>query len=259
MVDTSIRRKVEDAGWKIDWAMWDALSPYEKSFFILEFTELKTIEYYEKRLKAIQFDNIGKVLDVACGMGQWSAAMARLGSEITGVDLNTGRLHFSHSLMQSMNLKHNGFHYASMEMMDYPDEQFEGIFCYGSFMFGDVNKTLAEFNRLLKSSGRVYLNANAAGWYLHLLIDRGIKKFDIGMIRTALSMTARTLLNKPKNAIILKKRIEKKFHEYGFHIVAVNSEGCINLNPDHVTLPQATYPATYYGVPSIYEFVLEKK
>jgi ubiquinone/menaquinone biosynthesis C-methylase UbiE len=247
----------KEAGWNIDWDIFDTLSPYEKEFLQLEFTGLKTVKYYKDRLKAIKFDNVGNILDVACGMGQWSVAMAELGNKLTGIDLNTGRLCMAKSLLRQTNEADAKFYYASMESMPVPDQSFDAVFCYGSFMFGHIERTLQEFYRVMKIGGKVYLNANTTGWYLHLFIDRGIKKKNFSMVRASVSMALKTLLGKKQNIIIRKAWIENQFQKHGFKILASGPEGSINLVPG-LQLPPPTYPAEYYGQPSILEYVLEK-
>ncbi|WP_435641549.1 class I SAM-dependent methyltransferase [Micavibrio aeruginosavorus] len=258
MIKDDVKARAESAGWNIKWDTWDALSPYEKSFFEIEFTGIKTVKYYEDRLRAIGFSGMDSVLDVACGMGQWSVALAALNKQATGIDMNVGRLLFANDLSSSMGHPQTRFVYASMEKMDFPSEAFDGVFCYGSFMFGRMDKTLDEFYRLLKKGGRAYINANMVGWYAHLLIDRGLKKRNLSMIRSVLSMAARTLLGKTDKIIVRRRWLETLIKERGFDIIASGGEGAINLNSE-VTLPQPAYPEYYYGLPSILEFVIEKR
>lgn len=254
----AVREKVSQAGWNVDWNTWDCLSSYEKSFFEFEFSGVRTFEYYQHRLSAIEFSGMGSVLDVACGMGQWSAALASLNQRVCGVDVNVGRLLFAYNLAHSMGYPETRFVNASMEAMSFPDESFDGIFCYGSFMFARMDKTLDEFYRILKKGGRAYFNVNATGWYAHLLIDRGIKKKNFSMVRTALSMIARTIIGKTGNIVVRKSWIEGLLHARGFRIVASDIEGTINMNPS-CTLPPPGYPPSFYGMPSILEYVIEKQ
>lgn len=253
----AMQKASHDAGWNVNWDFWRVLSPYEKSFFELEFTDLKSLDYYKTRLKALGFDRLGRVLDVACGMGQWSYALAALNNEPAGIDLNSARLMFALDLVNRGHYKNAGFYYSSMEAMPFESDFFDGLFCYGSFMFGDVDKTLAEFDRLLKPGGKVYLNANTTGWYLHLLIDRGFKKRNWRMVKTSLSIILRTLLGKTQNIVIREDWIRKRFERYGFKILACGAEGTVCLN-SKVELPAPAYPPSYYGRPSILEFVLQK-
>lgn len=253
-----IRPKAENAGWAINWSAWDLLSPYEKSFFALEFSGLRTFSYYLSRLKAIGFTGMESVLDVACGMGQWSMALAELNKTVIGTDINTGRLKFAQDLAATMQKPEAIFSYASMEKMDFPDNSFDGLFCYGSFMFAHMDKTLKEFNRLLKSGGRAYLNANTTGWYLHLFFDRGLKKRNFSMMRSAVFMAGRTIKGETANIIVRRKWLERLIDQSGFNIVASGPEGTVNLNPSQV-LPPSAYPPTFYGMPSILEYVIEKR
>jgi len=250
--------KMQDAGWIFPGDTWDCLSNYDKSFIEHEFSGLKTVSYYEQRLKALGFVNKEKILDAACGMGQWSIAMGNLNKNVIGVDITTTRLLIAQALKQSMKIRNVEFHYASIDKMDnIEDSSCDAIFCYGSFMFAPMDRTLAEFRRVLKHGGRLYLNANSIGWYLHLFIDRGIKQRNLSMMITVLKMSVRTFIRKDSNIIVFRGWLEQIIQKNGYKILAKGLEGDICLDSS-IAPPARTYQKEFYGQPGILEYLIEK-
>lgn len=252
------KKQILDQGWLMDWDAWAALSPYERDFFDIEFNNQRAFRYYLDRLQALGFTNKESVLDIACGMGQWSMALAGLNKSVFGLDINVGRLLFAQRLAGSMGYTNTQFAYGSMERLEVPSQSYEAVFCYGAFMFSDMEKTISEFSRVLKNGGRVYLNANTTGWYIHLFLDRGLKARNLGIMRTVIIMLLRTVLNKKGGIIVRKKWADALFKRAGFRIVSCGIEGTINIG-GLAQIAAPAYPPSFYGFPSILEYVLEKE
>ena len=249
--------KIQEAGWLFPNSIWSCLSEYEKSFAKNEFIEQRSLNYYLTRLESLGFKNQSKVLDAACGMGQWSLALSKLNSHVEGVDINVGRLLVAKSLFEHHGVDNFNFQYSNLENLPYSINSFDAIFCYGAFMFTNMPKTLGEFHRVLKPEGKIYLNANSLGWYLHLLLDPGIKQKNWSIVKSVFKMTARTLLGKKQNIIVTEKWLKKQLELFGFELLKIGTEGSINLNCNHHQ-PDSAYPEKFYGVPAILE-VLAKK
>src|SRR4051812_49116178 len=86
------------AGWRVPGALVAELSEYERDFLRIEMTGLRTRDYYAQRLKMIGFSGDGRVLDAACGIGQWSIALGEVFQNVDGVDINSGRLAVARAL-----------------------------------------------------------------------------------------------------------------------------------------------------------------
>ena len=259
-MDNSIKQAIAKAGWIFSNSVWDCLSDYEKGFVLNEFTAQRSVDYYIRRLKYIGFTGMERVLDAGCGMGQWTLALSYLNKNVIGIDLNTGRLLIARALSNNLGRTNCSFRYSSLEKMTYEPESFDGIFCYGVFMFTHIPKSLSEFRRVLKPGGKLYLNANSTGWCAHLLFDRGIKKKDLSMVKTALRMIARTFMGKKSNIVVRKEWLKKQIKLCDLEIVAIGLEGELGLNKDNDReKPAPAYPKHFYGMPAILEVLAQKR
>ena len=248
----TLQEELTRAGWVVPESTYDCLSDYEKKFIENEFTRINSIGYYEVRLRELGFSGYTSVLDAGCGMGQWSLAMAKLNSHVTGADINVGRLLVAKDIANTMAVKNVKFQFSGAERSPYDDESFDAVFCYSVFMFTHMPSALAEFNRVLKPGGRIYLNVNSFGWYFHLLIDRGIKKLDFTMVKTSLRMLLKTWLGKKRNVMVSPRRLREMLVQAGFEVTAIGPEGTITAEgaPGSV---QSKYPSSFYSYPAVTE------
>lgn len=253
----TLQEELNRAGWAVPESTYDCLSEYEKQFIDLEFTEINTIDYYQSRLQELGFSGFTSVLDAGCGMGQWSLAMARLNSHVTGADINMTRLFVAKDIATTMAIKNVKFQFSGAERSPYDDESFDAVFCYGVFMFTHMPSALAEFKRVLKPGGRLYLNVNSLGWYFHLLIDRGLKKRDFTMVKTVLRMLLKTLLGKKQNVMVSPRRLREMLVQAGFEVTAIGPEGTIT-SEGAPALVQSKYPSSFYGYPAVTEVLALK-
>ena len=245
-------------GWDFPKHVWPCLSQYEKSFVRNEFLGIRTLDYYSARLRTIGFEGMQKVLDAGCGMGQWSIALSRLNQKVEGVDINMGRLLVAQDLAQSMGKKQNcNFSYSSLESLPFEDGSLDGIFCYGTFMFTNMEKTLNEFHRKLGAGGIMYLNANTWGQYAHLLFDRGLRGRNWSLIKSAIKMTLKTFLRPNQNALVRENWLRRKLIKTGFSEVMVGDEGGLQIN-SNVSRVRSAYPSAHYGMRNIIEVVARR-
>lgn len=256
LTDSDLER-IHAAGWNFPPELWATLSNYEKSFAVLEFDGIKTPNYYRERLMALEFAQRGRVLDAACGMGQWANALAELGNEVEGIDLMESRIEVAKALSIAQG-NDCQFQAGSIEKLPFPDCSFDGVFCYGAFMFTSMPLTLSEFARVLKPGGRLYLNGNTWGWYAHLIIDRGIKSGNYSLVRTAIQLIARTIVGRSSQIVITEGWLRKKLQIAGFSVLALEAEGTVSLGAVQASLPPPAYPPSFYGMRSIIELVAER-
>ena len=229
---------------------------YEKDFAAKEMGGKKTPDYYRSRLQNIGFSGLDRVLDAACGIGQWSCALATLNREVVGIDLNADRINAARQLTQDMLVSKCSFSVGPIETLDHPDNSFDAVFCYGAFMFTAMSKTLAEFVRVTRPGGSIYLNGNAVGWYVHLLLDRGIVGGQYRLIMDVGRAVARTILRCDRYRIISLGELRRLAERNGLRVLDTGADGSINL---YATAPvKSTYRASYYGLPAIVELLAEK-
>ena len=101
----------------------------------------------------------GKILDVPCGTGRLSVALAERGYAVTGVDLNTAVLDNGRKDAAERNLR---VEFAQRDMRDLPwPGQFDSAFCFGnsfSYFDDDGNRDFLEaVHAALKPGGRFVL------------------------------------------------------------------------------------------------------
>ena len=248
--------RIRENGWRVSDEIWRSKSAYEKDFAAKELGGRKTPDYYQTRLQQIGFSGLERVLDAACGIGQWSCALAMLNREVVGIDLNADRISAARQLAQDMPVSKCSFSVGPIEMLDHPDNSFDAVFCYGAFMFTAMSKTLAEFVRVTRPGGLIYLNGNAVGWYAHLLLDRGLVGGQHHLIKDVGRAVARTLRRCDRYRIISAGELRGLAERNGLRVLAAGADGSINL---HATTPvKSTYRASYYGLPAIVELLAEK-
>ena len=253
MVETiRILNELESAGWKFPLEVWEQASDYEQEFIRSEFTGIRTLENYIKRLEFHGFASMNCVLDAGCGYGQWSLAMSRVNTFVEGVDINEFRLNGAKSLAKSMKSSNTNFHQSSVEKLPFPDEHFDGIFCYGVFMFTHMPTVLKEFHRVMRPSGKLYVNANTIGWYLHLLMDVPWNR------KNALKMIIKTMIGHKRGIVVREKWLKRQLKSAGFHILSFGNEGETSINPDSVSENMPFYQKNYYGRPGILELIAVK-
>ena len=211
------------------------------------------LSYYTERVKQIGFTNLGDVLDVGCGFGQWSAALASLNSSVTGVEIHEKRLATAGALAKSLGLENARFATSPATAMPFEDASFDAIFCYGVLMFVDRHVALKEFHRLLKPGGKLYVCCNARGWWLKLAADNF--RSNPAMRRTAL----RSFFNGKRGAIpnaIDIADVSKLLSAPDWCDVLAAAEGEIGRLPGG---PEPVYKPKYLIYDCVIEFVATKQ
>ena len=133
------------------------------------------LSYYQKRVQQLGLIGLDSVLDVGCGYGQWVVALASFNKKIIGIDQNSNRISIAASLIQKLWVNNAEVKIGSAVPLDFPDASFDAVFCYGVFMFLDRRTALAEFHRVLRPGGKLYVCTNGRGWWLKLAISNCFK------------------------------------------------------------------------------------
>lgn len=257
MVD--ILKKLKANQWNIDEEFFALLSDYEKSFVEYEMGFYKNLDFYKKRLSMIGFERLPKVLDAGSGIGQWSVALSYLNKYVEAIDISTQRVKFASSMAQISHVENCSFQVGSLESLPYDNETFDGIFCFGVFMFTDTERTLQEFKRVLKPGGKMYLNFNSLGWYAHLIIDRGIKQKNFNIIKQAIIMCLRHFVGYKSQILIRTSTMRKLLEEYKFNNIRFGPEGSLTpMLPPNTLKPHSIYAPQYYSINGVVEVLAEK-
>ena len=106
--------------------------------------------------------NIGTALDAGCGTGFHSHLLAKLGVNVTAVDLSEAMLEVLHRHAAERGLSIRTVRVAFQELQSQLKATFDGVFCMGNALAHllttqDLRLTLGSFSKLLKPGGILVL------------------------------------------------------------------------------------------------------
>ncbi len=248
----------------------EVLKKYQKflgdnDFKFLNRVYERPMEEYINRLKQIGFKSSEKVLDIGCGFGQWSIALGKLNKEVFGCDVASDRIIVASEIAKSFSMDNVHYSYGSLEEVNFPDNYFDTVFCYGSLFIANPEKALKEFNRVLKSGGKLYVNANGLGWTLNYWINSPNKAKDHDPIANAVKAFNNTLnyrkgMPKGEGQIIIEpEELLELMKDSGFVNAICKPEGMINLSIDEKIKENPFFKEKYHGFTGVYEIIAEKK
>ncbi|SFS65682.1 class I SAM-dependent methyltransferase [Marininema halotolerans] len=147
------------------------MSWYEESFgedYLLVYRHRDNKHADQEVQEVAQWLDLSKgetVLDLCCGTGRHSRSLARMGCQVTGIDLSEVLLSHAKSSPEEL-----GIHYVRGDMRELPfaDQSFDTVVnlftSFGYFMEDKENaKVMTEIKRVLKPKGRFlidFLNRN---------------------------------------------------------------------------------------------------
>jgi ubiquinone/menaquinone biosynthesis C-methylase UbiE len=257
----------------------EVLKPLQVDSYNRFFTELeysRGLDYYLERLKAIRFVNRKRVLDAACGVGQWSLALALLNERVQGIDLKEVRIKVAQRLCAVKDASNASFMHGSIEALPYPAESFDAIFCYGAWMFTNAEKTLGEFARVLSPGGVLYICANGLGVPLHFMIRRGLLGQEAEatqmmggrhqVLRSNWGVVKRTLRSwiyrqgHVPGACLSEQYVRYLFKTCGLDIKEFRGDGEIGRAKEKLSGNSTGhfYPARFLGFWCVFELIAEK-
>jgi SAM-dependent methyltransferase len=102
------------------------------------------------------------VLELGCGAAQWSAALARDGAHVVGLDLSGSQLSYARETDRAIPLVQ-----ASGEQLPFVAAGFDVVFCdHGALSFCDPEAIIPEVARVLRSGGQLAFCATHPLLYL---------------------------------------------------------------------------------------------
>jgi ubiquinone/menaquinone biosynthesis C-methylase UbiE len=219
---------------------------------------------YESRLKAIDFQNIDSVLDAGFGMGQWLVCLSKLNKQVAGIEYSQARVDAVNSILLEMNIANVKAEQGSVEALQYDDNSFDAVFCYGVIFLTDYRKALQEFSRVLKPGGKLYFTFNGLGWYLFCIQEEHNKtatynprQMAIQTINNSLNYFSGLPKHPEQQLIIPVDILKNDLARYQFTDPVIDSEGAINITSQADS--QSFYSRkTYFDEPFIYEVLVKK-
>jgi ubiquinone/menaquinone biosynthesis C-methylase UbiE len=217
---------------------------------------------YIQRINQIQFVDIGKVLDAGAGFGQWSIALSLNRNQVYALDSEINNCQVLSQIVNKNNIPVQVIH-GKLEELPFEDNFFDGIFSYSVLYFTNYQISLEEIYRVLKPSGRCYLNTNDLGWYIYLLFSKHNATQDYNPRLYALKSILNTYFGLSKDfsiqngsQFIPKKRLIKRLRSLGFKIIDVKGDGMINCIGNSKGIP--FFKDSFLGIPATYEILIEK-
>lgn len=126
------------------------------------------IERYKRRLESIGFKGLDRVVDIGCGYGQWSIALSRMNARVDSCDVAENRVSFIQDLARNIEIGNVSTSICHLPKLPYPDNTFDGAFCYGVINRTPWKESLREIVRILRPGGVLYVTTSDIGWYIYL-------------------------------------------------------------------------------------------
>ena len=232
----------------------------EKRFFTKIFSTSRDV--YNSRIRQINFINKKNVLDAGCGYGQWTVSLCEFNENVYAIDLDPNKLKIAKKITNSQ--KNTPlFQVGNVENLPFDDNQFDAIFSYSVIYWTDYKKTLNEFFRVLKPSGKLYFVTNGFGWSLFNLFTGHSSASDFNArkhaLKTIFETIKYTLTNNRKSGqsiFMSSKQIINYLKEIGFQKISFSEEGYLNFNKSIIF--NSFYPKKFLGIANVFEIYAEK-
>ena len=215
-------------------------------------------EVYRKRIGAAGFEGLGRILDAGCGFGQWTLPLAETNAHVQAIDVSDARIRIVCDLAAHFQLENVAAERMGVESTGYADSSFDGIFSYSVIYFTDFRQTIAEFSRLLRPGGRLYLCTNGLGWYLHNLLanHNASATFDpramaVATLENSLAYYATGERTPGRQLVTPSPLIRQALEHQGFELLATAPEGGYAVPGKERGV--SFYEGEYCGAEGVYE------
>lgn len=143
-------------------ALWDAKVEYHKNS---EMYDIEAFKAGKNSLNSIELDAIGdevsgkKLLHLQCHFGQDTLSFARMGAQVTGVDMSPKSLQLARELNQELSLDAQFVESNVLELKDNHEGQYDIVFTsYGTYgWLPDLDQWAAVISHFLKPGGIFYI------------------------------------------------------------------------------------------------------
>lgn len=132
---------------------------------------------YMEHTIAVLKENFGenvslKVLDAGCGTGMMAIELAKLGHEVTGIEIHQSSLDVAKRQAEKAGVSANwisGDLYPSLQKLE--SESFDVVMCYGVlYTCTKYKEIIEEFGRLLKPGGVLFATFRSRFYYITTLL-----------------------------------------------------------------------------------------
>jgi SAM-dependent methyltransferase len=215
---------------------------------------------YQARIKAVGLSGREHVLDAGCGLGQWSLVLARDCGRATGIDLARERVAVCRLLAQAARCDNAHFVAGSLEALPFGDRSFDGLLSYSVVYFTDYRRTFAEFHRVLRSGGLLYVSTNAIGRYLYDVVRNPNPAADFNPRRYGVRSLVNTFLGRRQGlsaergtAAMSHRGTRAALAEVGFEVLALGPEGSLGAGGEPFQFGR------YLGLPGVFDVLARRR
>lgn len=120
------------------------------------------VRYPDSSLVSFVYRNFSvsdKILDLGCGAGRHVKFLAENGFEVYATDFSPNAVRVAKQILEDANLTAE-ITLGTIDNIEYADNYFDGIICYGVFLYNDEEKILKaakEIYRVLKDGAKAYI------------------------------------------------------------------------------------------------------
>ena len=188
-----------------------------------------------------------RVLDMGCGSGRYSIALARVGArEVTAVDWQRKSFFQSEKLSRKWRLRIR-FREANFLNLPFKRNSFDFVFCNGVLHHSrSIEKGLKELKRVLKPDGKAFLYLYGAGgifWETRKALRPIFKKIPLHYTQKVLQLMGvppkRFIFCDtwyvPREVHTSRKKVEGLLRKLRFSFTKVVSRDCFDLNKTFLT------------------------
>ena len=190
-------------------------------------------EHYVHRLRDLGISGCQVVLDAGCGYGQWSLAAARLSECVAAMDLDNKFLPVAKSIFDNLGQGSVKLLEGSTEALPLPDDSVGAIICTEVLYYTDEERTIAEFARMLRQGGRLYILTAGLGYHLEYII-RALRERRRSSFREWSSYVGRSFLHKwlglgRRSAVDFetRKEVVRLCEQHGLQVLGADAEGTV--------------------------------
>ena len=154
-----------------------------------------------------------RILDAGCGIGTDAGYLAKMGHQVSGIDLSEKMLEIARQ-----NHPRVEFFLQDLRHPDFPTHSFDGILASFSLIHlrkDDVIPALTQYNHLLKPSGLLFL-ALQSGRSQEIFLKEPFKPDEITFLNVVSEDEVEHLLNRGGMKIILKRKRRADKQEFDF-------------------------------------------
>lgn len=106
-----------------------------------------------------------RVLDIACGTGEWLQVCSERGAEVFGVDISSKAIDLCELVMP-----HGDFRCQPAEILPYENQSFDLVTCLGSLEhFLDQENAINEMARVAKNNAKIVILVPNSGFFTYRL------------------------------------------------------------------------------------------